>query len=116
MTHFSKRNLGKSVGKSTLTANEDCRETSEFRRLPAFCGAFSLSAFQFSAFQLYQSPLFPSNPLFPALRPSLTAVSAASRQKQIPSNKARLPHLRRRDGGDGGIVKQMFYRFSNALI
>jgi len=32
-------------------------------------------------------PLFPRNPLFPALRSSPTAVSGASRQKQIPSSQ-----------------------------
>jgi hypothetical protein len=39
--------------------------------------------------QFTTTPLLPSNgnPLFPALRSAPTAVSGASRQKQIPSNR-----------------------------
>jgi hypothetical protein len=58
-------NLGKAVGKATLVANENRREFSPFRRLPALCGAFFMSAFQFSAFQLYQTSPFPRPPVRP---------------------------------------------------
>jgi hypothetical protein len=62
----AKRNLGKAVWRATLTANENCRESFRYRQISASSGAFFLSAFQFSAFQLYPNPLFPRNPHFPA--------------------------------------------------
>jgi len=79
----AKKLLSKAVWKAMSAINEFCRETSEFRHLPAFYGVFSLSAFQF-----YPIPLFPRNPHFPALRSSPTAVSGATCQKQIPSSQS----------------------------
>jgi hypothetical protein len=46
--------------------------------------SFQRFSFQRSSFS--RSPLFPRNPLFPALRSAPTAVSGTSRQKQIPSS------------------------------
>ena len=96
------RNLGKAVWRATLTANENRRESFRYRQISASSGAFFLSAFQFSAFQLYPNPPFPRNPHFPALqstprlrqagRSDPLALSGASRRKQIPSS-ARLHNL-----------------------
>jgi hypothetical protein len=73
--------LGKVLGKGTLAEYESCYETSGFRQNPAFCGVFSFSTFQLSAFQRYPNPPFPRPPVRP------TAVSGATRQEQIPSNQ-----------------------------
>jgi hypothetical protein len=62
-----------------FAANEDCHETSEFRQDQAFYGAFSLSAFQFSAFQLYRNSPFPPQPPFP--RPPVFATYFAEATK-----------------------------------
>jgi phage gpG-like protein len=64
------KNLGKAAWRATLALNENRREISRSRPISAFSGAFCLSAFQFSAFQLYQVPLFPRNPFFPAPGPA----------------------------------------------
>ena len=48
----AKKSIGKAVWKATLATNEHRREFSRYRQIPAFCGAFFLAAFQFSAFQL----------------------------------------------------------------
>ena len=50
----------------------------------------SFQRFSFQRFSFSRSPLFPRNPLFPALRSGPTAVSGASRQKQIPSSPSSL--------------------------
>jgi|GEM_PF-2749479 len=78
--------LGKAARKATFAANESCRETSEFRQIPAFYGSFFISKFLFSAFQLYPNPPFPPQPPFPRPPVRPTPVSGASRQKQIPSS------------------------------
>jgi hypothetical protein len=51
------------------------------------CGAehSSFQNFSFQRFSFTQTPLFPRNPSFPVLRSGPTAVSGASRQKQIPA-------------------------------
>ena len=49
----------------------------------------SFQRFSFQRFSFSRSPLLPRNPLFPALRSAPTAVSRASRQKQIPSSGRR---------------------------
>ena len=46
----------------------------------------SFQGFSFQRFSFSRSPLSPRNPHFPALRSAPTAVSGASRQKQIPSS------------------------------
>jgi len=69
--------LAKAAREATFAANESCRETSEFRQITAFCGAFSLSAFQFSAFQFYPNPPFPPQPPFP--RPPVFAKASTGR-------------------------------------
>lgn len=84
--------LGKAAWKVTFATNEFCRETSEFRRIPAFYGAFPLSAFQFSGFQLYTiHPFSPQPPFFLRLLVRPTAVSGASRKKQIPNYQKASP-------------------------
>jgi hypothetical protein len=58
----AKRILGKAAPRATLTANENRRKFSQFHQIPASSGAFFLSAFQFSAFQIYPNSPFPPQP------------------------------------------------------
>jgi len=74
--------LGKADWKVTLVVNEYCPETSDFGQNPAFCGVFSLSAFQFSAFHLYPNSPFPSQPLFPRPPVFSTYFAEAARVKK----------------------------------
>jgi hypothetical protein len=59
--------------------DENRREISLFCQIPASSGAFFLSAFQFSAFQLYPNPPFPPQPPFP--RPPVYAAYFAEATK-----------------------------------
>ena len=63
-----------------ILSDENPCGISRFCQIPASSGAFFLSAFQFSAFQLYP------NPPFPRLRFGHPLFHRPSRQKQIPSN------------------------------
>jgi len=105
-TTAAKRNLGKAGLKATLFADEFCREISDSRQVPAPTGGFS---YRNTAHWLTETPLpppLPRTPHFPAFqsspptsprlrrsrrlltagRSSPTAVSGATRQKQIPSS------------------------------
>lgn len=64
-TPVAERILGKAVRKASLATNQKRREISRFRQFPAFCGAFLLSALQFSACQLYPNPPFLPPPVRP---------------------------------------------------
>ena len=74
---------------ATLTQNENRREISQSRQISAFCGAFFLSAFQFSAFQLYPDQL----PMT-----SATTIPSVRRRSEAVSMRVRGPSHRFRSG------------------
>ncbi len=74
----------KADGRAKFGLNEIRREFSQIRQIPRFCGAFFLSAFHYFSFT--QTPLFPRNPHFPALRSSHELSQRPSPLKQFPSN------------------------------
>jgi hypothetical protein len=63
-------------------------------------------SFSFQRFSYSRRPLFPRNPLFPALRSAPTAVSGASRQKQIPSSQGRTKRRERDAALPRGDVRE----------
>ena len=84
--------LGTAARKAMLSTHGFPPEISRFRHLPANSGGFLAEAPPADASQHRECPLFPRNPLFPALRSGPTPASGASLQKQIPSSPApRLP-------------------------
>ncbi len=74
----SKWNLGIAVWRVTLATNGNRRESSRHRQISASNEAFFLSAFQFSASQLY------SNPPFPCLPSGRPLIQRPSPRKQFP--------------------------------
>lgn len=64
----AKRKFHEALWRSTLAANENCREFSQFRKTSGDCGAFFISEFQLSAFSLsaLSTPPF-SSPFEPLL-------------------------------------------------
>jgi hypothetical protein len=86
----AKRIIGKAALTATLEVDENRREVSRYRQIPASSGAFFLSAFQFSAFQLYPNSPFSPQPLFPPPPVRSPALSGASRRKQSPSSQPKV--------------------------
>ncbi len=84
--------LGTAARKAMLATNDFRSEISRFRQIPANSGGFLAKAPSTDAPQHRECPLFPRNPLFPALRSSPTPASEASRQKQIPSRHRAVEH------------------------
>jgi len=82
-TTAAKQNLGKAAGTATLTANENCRETSDSRQISASTWDFS---YRNTAHWLTETPLpppFPSPPVRPTAPPAKSkflAVSMSSNQ------------------------------------
>jgi hypothetical protein len=83
----AERNLGKAALRATLPSTENRREVSQFPqfpRIPAFCAAFFLSAFQFSAFQHFSISALPQSPFFPATLFSRTPNRSSAPHAQQP--------------------------------
>jgi hypothetical protein len=77
---------GPRSARATLTNNDFRSGISRFQRIQANLGNFPTETPASEAPKHFARPLFPRNPLFPALRSGPMAGSGASRRKQIPSS------------------------------